>query len=397
MFGKHLLVYDLLAWLAWMPLALAAPNRIIARASSSSPVVSYPASLSHGPYSGTPTITGALNATSIGPGISRLGVAPPATTYPSDGHLHDAEPGPYILAGGVRTKGTTPVYNAKSDFDYESLALALYQEYIERDLFHDGLARFSEEDFTAAGLTAEDRYLIQFMVEQEVGHATMLTNILGAKAPKQCNYNYLYTTVQEFIDTSAKSSLASGIRGQSASVLGLDLAGTIHQLLSSRPDPSGLAELPSASYSKPAEPDPHQWEFCIQRDPRRRRHEPFNQLRHPQGPVMSQFHRRRNELQSCHHPQSHAASLSRPGRSVSLTWDAPGAHVGPNNSYVTSSQAREVARLFNRTCRRMLATRPSTGLTVFIAITDSGLYLTPFNLSMINPHVVAGPALYQAG
>ncbi len=34
---------------------------------------------------------------------------------------------------------------------------------------------------------------------------------------------------------------------------------------------------------------------------------------------------------------------------------------------------------------------------MFVAITDSDLFLTPFNLSMINPHVVAGPALYQAG
>jgi hypothetical protein len=36
---------------------------------------------------------------------------------------------------------------------------------------------------------------------------------------------------------------------------------------------------------------------------------------------------------------------------------------------------------------------------VFIAITDSDLYLTPraHNFNFINPHVVTGPAMYQAG
>jgi len=34
--------------------------------------------------------------------------------------------------------------------------------------------------------------------------------------------------------------------------------------------------------------------------------------------------------------------------------------------------------------------------TMFVALTDSDLFLTPFNLSMINPHVAA-LGLYQAG
>ncbi|KAB8234845.1 uncharacterized protein BDW43DRAFT_45089 [Aspergillus alliaceus] len=39
---------------------------------------------------------------------------------------------------------------------------------------------------------------------------------------------------------------------------------------------------------------------------------------------------------------------------------------------------------------------PAINGTVSIAVTDSNP-LTPSNLSMINPHVVAGPALYQSG
>jgi hypothetical protein len=55
----------------------------------------------------------------------------------------------------------------------------LNQEWIELDLFHHGLAQFSVAEFEAAGLNAQDRFLIQWMAEQEVGHATMLTNIIG--------------------------------------------------------------------------------------------------------------------------------------------------------------------------------------------------------------------------
>ncbi|KAG9639736.1 hypothetical protein KCU64_g13263, partial [Aureobasidium melanogenum] len=34
--------------------------------------------------------------------------------------------------------------------------------------------------------------------------------------------------------------------------------------------------------------------------------------------------------------------------------------------------------------------------TMFVALTDTDMFLTPFNLSMINPHVIA-LGLYQSG
>jgi len=88
----------------------------------------------------------------------------------------------------------------ESDFDFESIALGLYQEWIELDLFHNGLAVFNEQDFLDAGLNAEDRSFIEFMADQESGHATLLTNMLGAAAPPQCTYDYPYKTVREFTD-----------------------------------------------------------------------------------------------------------------------------------------------------------------------------------------------------
>jgi len=110
--------------------------------------------------------------------------------------------------------------------------------------------------------------------------------------------------------------------------------------------------------------------------------------------------------------------LTFAGRKVYFTWDAPGQAVGPNNSYVTSTSAGAptwvawVAQL-NLTYTPLTVTGESEGFTyqpagevyegegavngtMFVALTDSDLFLTPFNLSMINPHVAA-LGLYQAG
>lgn len=86
-----------------------------------------------------------------------------------------------------------------------SQTLALYQEYIELDLFHHGLAQFSAQDFEDAGVSPEDQYLIEFMADQEVGHAQLITNILSPQnASLACNYSYPFHTVREFIDFSMK-------------------------------------------------------------------------------------------------------------------------------------------------------------------------------------------------
>lgn len=112
------------------------------------------------------------------------------------------------------------------------------------------------------------------------------------------------------------------------------------------------------------------------------------------------------------------APLTFPGREVLLTWDSPGLAVGPNNSYVTSTTAGEpqfVAWLgqFNLTFTPLTKTGPNSGKTyqpkadtfetdpalngtAFIALTDVDLFVTPFNISLINPHVAA-LGLYQAG
>lgn len=103
-----------------MPFASASPLDM--PSPSAPPTANHPSSLPHTPFSGTPTTTGALTASSVGSGISEAAsVAPAETTYPSNGKLQDPEPAPYVPAGGVGVSGQIPIYNAKSDFDYESL------------------------------------------------------------------------------------------------------------------------------------------------------------------------------------------------------------------------------------------------------------------------------------
>lgn len=103
-------------------------------------------------------------------------------------------PANYSPPGGVGTLPTDPPpeYKTMSDFDFQSINLALNQEFIELDLFHKGLAMFSAEDFADAGLSPADQFLIEFMADQEVSHATLLTNMLGREF--QLSYDFVGLT-----------------------------------------------------------------------------------------------------------------------------------------------------------------------------------------------------------
>ncbi|KAK9613615.1 hypothetical protein V6Z98_009535 [Aspergillus fumigatus] len=103
---------------------------------------------------------------------------------------------------------------------------------------------------------------------------------------------------------------------------------------------------------------------------------------------------------------------------IELTWDEPGRAVGPNNSYVTSTTAGKpsfVAWLsqLNLTytelkvtgenkgyayqpASEVFETDPALNGTAFIALTDTDMFVTPYNLTILNPHIRA-LGLYQAG
>lgn len=369
-------------------------------------------------------------------------------------------------AGGLGTDGTEPRYAVNSDYDFESLALALYHEWIELDLFRHGLEVFSEADFARAGLTAEDRIAIGIMAEQETGHATLLSAMLGPAAPVPCSYNYPFRTVREFVDFNQKLTRwsESGVMGyihhldsrEAAQLLGQTIAveGRQQQIFRQM---SGLFPVPA--WFVPGIPQSWAWTFLAQyvvscpanqtrlswqnfpnlyvvNQPNINRLDPdetgpFEVVGDRSGdPSISTLPKDESCLDDGNGTnvigydcspaiaRTRTEPLSFAGKKVFFTWDEPGQAVGPNNSYVTTTQAGQpkfvawVAQL-NLTYTDLTVTGPNQGFsfqpadevfegdpvvngTMFVALTDSNLYLTPFNISMINPHVRA-LGIYQAG
>lgn len=117
-------------------------------------------------------------------------------------------------------------------------------------------------------------------------------------------------------------------------------------------------------------------------------------------------------------------ALSHAGREVIFRYDTPGRTTGYDGKYVTNSTAKGSAKFaawisqLNTTYTPLYdigsdgnhtakAAQPGGHLfsdlnpivngTMFVALVDDDIFLTPHNISLINEHIVAGPALYQAG
>lgn len=420
----------------------------------------------HGPYSGTPTVTGALS--NGVPTLQTIAPVPaPSPSYANEnGLLQDPQPLAYQPAGGAGTNGTIPYYHPLSDFDYESLTLALYQEWIELDLFHNGLATFSVADFEAAGLTAEDRFLIEFMADQEVGHSTLLSNILGVAAPPQCTYNYPFTTVREFIDFCQRLTRfgESGVYGflghldsrEAATLLLQSITTEARQQLIFRQFngqfpmpvwfevgvPQSWAWTLLAPYisSCPANTTRLAWQnfptLTILNNPNTNAIDPqigandsTNALPGSDPSNSTTVAGDNYCVDATETGKDCSAAISRnrtnplsyPGRPIYLSWADVNEAIGPNNSYITSrSPVADAPRfamfvnqlnatyvpLLNISGNTGVAIQPNTSTfagdptingTSFIAITSQDVFVTPFNLSNINPFVYAGPALYSSG
>lgn len=418
----------------------------------------------HGRYTGTPTTTGGVQApVTLAPSIEPKPPNPTATYYNSDGVPQDPMPAPYVPAGGLGTNGTLPRYMVESDWDFESIALGVYQEYIELDLFHDGLARFSDEEFKAAGLDPEVRSLIQFMANQEVGHATLLSNMLGEAAPKKCVYNYPYRTVCEWVDFMQRVTRfgESGVWGFLSHLDSREVSQMLSQSISVEARQqmvfrqlSGLAPMPV--WFENGWPQSWQWtmlapyiSYCPE-GITRLAWQNFPTLHVLNNPNTNRVNP--NETQQdgsetvgdrtadpsvanvtgegCIDAQgignncapalarNRSEPLSYPGKRVYFEWDAPGRQVGPNNSYTTATTAGEPrfvgwSSQLNLTYSPLMITGPNQGWTeqpngyVFgddgiingtmaVMLTDLDLFVTPFNTTQLNPHIVA-LGLYMAG
>ncbi|KAI1127247.1 hypothetical protein F5Y10DRAFT_266320 [Nemania abortiva] len=339
--------------------------------------------ISHGPYTGpSPTTTGALSTTVLAASIPAQPAEPYKLQYPADGQLHAPQPAPYTPAGGLGTNGTEPVYRVQSDFDYESIALGLYQEWIELDLFHYGLATYSVEEFEANGLTAEDRYLLQFMAEQEAGHATLLSNMLGASAPVQCTYDYPAMNLREYIDFSQKLTRwgESGVYGFLNHLDAREVGQLLLQSISTEARQQMIFRQFEGLFPMPVWFEvgiPQSWAWtllapyiasCPQNQTRlawqnfpalRVLNQPnaarvngsdvWNETRGDYANTLSTADLAPGDAcvnatavgENCSPgiTRNRTNPLSYPGRQVFLQWDDPGQAVGPNNSYVTSTSA----------------------------------------------------------
>lgn len=344
----------------------------------------------------------------------------------------------------------------------------MYCDWLQLDLFDTGLSQYSEQDFTQAGLTARDRELVQFLRGEILGHATMLTNIIGRTAPTRCSYRYPFTTFWEFIDFTQKiskvtESLAYGFAPHldaraTAQLVLQAVAVTGRQQMIFRQF-EGLFPVPI--WFTTSIPQSWAWtliapyiNYCPGNNPRLvwQNYPALNVDTQPSpftlngtvvatnatggttnttlGPSINAANVSAiPPAQICQNStcapaivSNRTEQLSRPGQMVKLTWEKPGMLVGPNNSYITHTAAR-TPRWVAWVTQLNITYTPITGAdgsnsstgettqpdfhtyagdpavngTMYVAITDENLFVTPFNLSMLNPHIVAGPAVYQAG
>ncbi|EKM54235.1 uncharacterized protein PHACADRAFT_162619 [Phanerochaete carnosa HHB-10118-sp] len=277
--------------------------------------------------------------------------------------------------------------------------------FIELDLFNRGLAQFSPQDFESADIGSDEQFLIKWMGDQEIGHTQLLTNFLSPQnASTTCNYSHPFTTVQEFIDFSTR-------------ITRLGESGTFGVLehLDSRASASLLLEAISTEiltyfqfWFTPAIPQSMQRTYlvpyitsCPESNPR---------IEWQNLPALNVTNALNGTQRAISNNQS--TSIWEPAQFV---------QVGPDLTYNTTTSAGAAkwaawisqfnityTPLDNVTNSSATTTQLGGNIygndtanavngTIFVLITDNNPFVTPFNLSLLDEHVVAGPALYTAG
>lgn len=325
---------------------------------------------------------------------------------------------------------STPTYKAKSDFDRQSLYLGLHQELIELDLFRFALQNFTAEEFNATGLGDSDRYLLDFMAQQEVGHATLISNMidLNTTSPYNCTYSYPFSTVREFIDFARLVTRygESGTIGFLGHLDAQDSAALINDAIQTEGRQQMIFRqwqglFPMPFWFTTSITQSMQWTLLAPYiatcpiDTPRVNWTAFPALNILNNPSLLDF----NQTSDV---SSNETAVAGPGREVQLSWDAPGQSTGWNASYTTSSFATGapqwaawISQLnttytplteVNGTTAKTVqpgggvfgeGTAPLLNGTVYVVITDADVYVTPYNLSEIESHIIAGPALYNVG
>ena len=269
------------------------------------------------------------------------------------------------------------------------------------------------------------------MADQEVGHATIISNMLGAAAPQPCNYTYPFNTVGEFLDFTIKNTRygESGTYGFMSHLNSRPAQALVQASIATEARQQMIFRQFGGLFAQPfyfVAGVPQSWQWTLlapsiascpanqtrliwQNFPALEIHNPVNFTNSSIGdlrytPGIS---------------RSRKTPLSYPNRTLELSWELPGKAVGPDLSYLTSTSAGAPAfvawvsqvnvtytplTVINATHGTTfqpdvltLGGAPAVNGTVFVAVTDQDIFVTPFNITQINPHVVAGPALFIAG
>ncbi|EPX74939.1 uncharacterized protein SOCG_02418 [Schizosaccharomyces octosporus yFS286] len=402
-------------------------------------VFSFTASL----LAGAALAKGVLSAQAVPTNFTGVGGVPANFAYNATGDFNSSlMPANFTPAGGIVPMDPDPTYHPLSDFDYQSLSLALYHEYIEYDLFNYALTRFSDEEFDAAGINAEYRHLIRFMAQQEIGHIDLITNMLGPDAPKACQYKYDFDSVGGFLDFAQKQTqwtesstygFLPHLNSRAAEQLLLQSITTearqemsLRQLQGLFPYPvwfeTGLPQSFAwtllAPYIVSCPPENHR--LVWQNFPGLHVVSPstitnYSNASYPQYPNGTYMYPAAVST-------NRTLPMSLPGQIVEFQWEAPGQPIGPNASYTTSTSVNGAPQFaawisqLNVTYTPLNVTGNNSGSTYqpsvhvyndstqqvingssFVVLTDIALPVTPFNLTAINEHIVAGPLVYSSG
>lgn len=275
------------------------------------------------------------------------------------------------------------------------------------------------------------------MAEQEIGHATMLSNLLGEAAPAPCTYNYPFTDVHSFVDFCQKVTRVgeSGVYGFVPHLNSREAAQLLLAAISTEARQQVIFRQFDGLFPMPVWFEvgiPQSWAWTLlapyisscPANQTRLVWENFPALNISTSSNYSVCETNNSDNTTPAITHNRSIPLSQPGQQVNLTWDSPGKPIGPNNSYTTSTSAGRPAYVawvtqLNVTYSNLTldsgggnastsgytiqpdlqtyAGDPAVNGTMFVAVTDDDPVLTPFNLSLINAHVVAGPVLYQAG
>ncbi|KAH1304918.1 hypothetical protein KXX66_003105 [Aspergillus fumigatus] len=323
----------------------------------------------HGAYSGTPTTTGAEQYPSTLAATIPIQPNPTATYYNPNGKLTEPMPMPYMPAGGVGTNGTVPVYMT-------------VREFID---FNVKLTRWGESGTWGWLSHLDSKEVATLVVEAEAIEArqqSIFRQLLGLQPmpiwfAAGIPQSWHWTLLAQYIS----SCPANNTRLVWQNFPNLHV---VNQANPNRINANATAA----------------WEVVGNRTS-----DPSNSTIQRASPVSTTMSR---------------VIIADPPflATIELTWDEPGRAVGPNNSYVISTTAGKpsfVAWLsqLNLTytelkvtgenkgyayqpASEVFETDPALNGTAFIALTDTDMFVTPYNLTILNPHIRA-LGLYQAG